>query len=103
MRCPHCDARLATEDVLEAGTVAIPGTSIIQFRCPSCAAGGWARLGDGHVALGVPNRDPAAFEPVVTAEDAKLSVRPEHGWVDCWYEGRYRRFPRASASAPASA
>jgi hypothetical protein len=92
--------RLATEDVLEGGTVWIPEASILQSRCPSCAASVWARLGDGQVAVGAAKRDPALFQPAMTAADPQLSLRPEAGWLDCWHEGRYRRFPARPFISP---
>lgn len=88
--CPHCKVPLATPEVLDAGTVAIPGAPVLQFRCPHCDAGAWARLADGELALGPANGDPDRFAPTL---DPELSVRPDGGWLDCWYAGRYRRFP----------
>ncbi|WP_248361386.1 hypothetical protein [Anaeromyxobacter oryzae] len=93
--CPSCSVPLVTPDVLDAGTVAIPDLSVLQFRCPHCRAGAWARLGDGHVALGPVGGEPGDFD---AACEPALSVRPDAGWLDCWYAGQYRRFPARIAA-----
>lgn len=94
--CPHCTEPLATPDVLDGGTVAIPESGLLQFHCPRCDAAAWARLGDGHLA--VSRGDPGRFEAAGTAMDPALSVRVEAAWLDCWHAGRYRRFPAARAA-----
>lgn len=94
--CPHCEKPLATPEVLDAGTVAIPESGLLHFRCPRCDAAAWARLGDGHLAVG--GGDPARFEAAGTAVDPSLSVRREPSWLDCWHAGRYRRYPAARAA-----
>jgi hypothetical protein len=93
--CPGCGAPLATSDVLDAGSVAIPELSVLQFRCPRCAAMAWARLGDGAIALGAAGGDPDRF---AAAREAGLSVRLDGGWLDCWFASRYRRYPARAAA-----
>ncbi len=88
--CPSCTAPITTADVLDGGTVSVPELSVVQFRCPRCRAGAWARLADGRVALGPEGGEPDGF---AAAHEPALSVRPDVGWLDCWYAGRYRRFP----------
>jgi hypothetical protein len=88
--CPHCHASLATPDVLDAGTVALPGAPVVLFQCPRCDATAWAHLADGELAIGPANGDPARFP---RARDPELSVRPDRSWLDCWHGGRYRRYP----------
>jgi hypothetical protein len=94
--CPHCHVPLAPAEVLDAGTVAIPAACVVQFRCPRCSVPAWARLGDGTLALGPAQGDPARF-PAAAAPD--LSVRPDCAWMDCWYAGKYRRYPARREAA----
>jgi hypothetical protein len=94
--CPHCHASLATREVLDAGTVAIPESSLLHFRCPRCSAAAMARLGDGHLSVG-PQAERFHADGAA-AMDPSLSVRPEAAWLDCWHAGRYRRYPAAKAA-----
>ncbi len=100
--CPACQAQLLPREILDGGTVAVPEASAIEFRCPRCKGVSWAQLRSGHFAVGAPIDDPAVFRPVLSVPDASLSVRPDTGWVDCWYEGRYRRYPARLSSARGS-
>jgi hypothetical protein len=89
--------------VLDGGSVAIPGAPLLLFRCPHCAGRAWARLADGEVAVGQERADPGRFEPSSRAADPHLSVRLDAAWLDCWYGGRYRRFPAQPQACRASA
>lgn len=91
--CPHCQEPLATGEVLDAGTFAVPETSLLHFRCPRCRGPAVARLGEGHLQVGA-----GSDRFLGAAVDPSLSVRPEAAWLDCWHGGRYRRFPAGKAA-----
>lgn len=86
---------LPAADVLDGGTVCIPESALVHVRCPRCGELAWAQVMDGHIALGAPVTDIDLFRPASSAAAPHLSVRPDRRWLDCWYEGRYRRFPAA--------
>jgi hypothetical protein len=97
--CPACHAALTAAQVLEGGSVAIPEAAIVVFRCPACRGEGWARIRDGALALGASVRDPARFAPGPDEAVPALSFRPDATWLDCWHEGRYRRYPARAEGA----
>ncbi|ACL67736.1 conserved hypothetical protein [Anaeromyxobacter dehalogenans 2CP-1] len=91
--CPSCRAPLTADEILDAGTLALPDAPLLTLRCPRCEGDAWARLGDGAIELGAAPDDAARFAPTATATAPGLSVRPAATWLDCWHAGRYRRFP----------
>jgi hypothetical protein len=95
IRCPHCSAELPAAEVLDGGTVCVPERALVHVLCPRCDEIAWAEVKDGHIALGPPVADADLFRPRSSAAAPQLSVRPDQCWLDCWYEGRYRRFPAA--------
>lgn len=91
--CPSCRAQLTADEILDAGTLAIPEASLLELRCPRCTGDAWARLAEGAIELGAAQAEPARFAPSAAAPAPGLSVRPAGTWLDCWHAGRYRRFP----------
>jgi hypothetical protein len=93
--CPHCSASLATSDLLDAATGWFPRSSVVKLRCPTCAVEVWAQLTNGQLAIGAPVGDVRQFQPSASAPEPDLQVRPDtrERWLDCWFAGRYRRFP----------
>jgi hypothetical protein len=97
LSCPHCSAPLGAGEVLDAATVSLPAAAVVSLLCPRCGHEAWARIGDGQLSMGAPVDDVALFRPAVVAAAPSLAFRPDASWLDCWYDGRYRRFPAARA------
>jgi hypothetical protein len=93
--CPHCWTALPAADVLDAATVSVPDFGLVHLSCPRCGAAAWAQVMNGHLALGTPAEHADLFRPSTSAPAPALAVRAQPAWLDCWFEGRYRRFPAA--------